>query len=123
MKHSCLTTQCRFVISLCALVKPSHDTPRNLCHQCGYFYDDPIIHIISSCSSINSTRDKFWCDIINIGPIDFSVTLHGMDNTTQALTILSCDSDRFFELSHDESECFAINCVQYIYRMCKDFDK
>ena len=119
-KHGHLTTQCKFEISLCALVKPSGENVRTLCQKCGFFYDDPIIHIVSTCSSINSTRDAFWCDIINIGPIDFSATLHSLDDTNLALILLSCDSERVFKLSPNDAETFSITCIHYLYKMCKD---
>jgi len=123
LKYGHMITQCNFVISLCALVKPTEQNCELLCHKCGYFYNDPIIHIIATCSSVRSIQDELWCEIINIGPIEFSVVLHSMNETNLALNILSCNSDCFFELSPDDSERFSVTCVRYIYRMCRNYNE
>lgn len=57
LKYEHMTTQCNFVTSLCALVKPTEQNCELLCHKCGYFYNDPIIHMIATCSSVLSIRD------------------------------------------------------------------
>ena len=76
-----LRTQCQYVVSLCALVKENeHEL---LCHKCGLLYLDPIVHIIPSCPS-----DELWCEIINIGPIEFSAALHQMDDLNLVMTLL-----------------------------------
>ena len=121
-KHGHLIAQCKFVISLCTLVKPFDSDYKLLCHKCGCFYRDPVIHILTSCFRVASLRDELWCEIVNIGPIEFSVVLHNMDDTKLALAILSCDSDRFFDLNQDDSEKYSLICVSYIYKMCKNYD-
>ena len=119
-EHEHLRSQCQFVVSLCSLVRP-HE-PKLLCHKCGSFYSDPIIHIISNCSSVYRIRDELWCEFINIGPIDFSAMLHQMDDINLALTVLSCDSESFYNLSKHDAELFSIACVSYVYKICKAFD-
>ena len=121
-QHEHLRAQCQFIISLCAMVKPCEPGSELLCHKCGVMYCDPIIHIIATCSSIMPIRHELWSEIINIGPIEFSVVLHNMDDTYLALNLLSCKSDRFFDLSNEDAEKFGIVCVTYIYKMCKTFD-
>ena len=56
----CLKEQSKYVISLCSVIKPNGpDVDLLLCHKCGFFYDNPIIHILAQCSSVNTTRDLF----------------------------------------------------------------
>ena len=109
-----LRTQCQYVVSLCALVKENeHEL---LCHKCGLLYWDLIVHIIASCPS-----DELWCEIINIGPIEFSAALHQMDDLNLVMTLLACDNERFFDLSKSDSDLFSALCVSFIYKMCKHF--
>ena len=118
--HKQLRTQCQYVVSLCALVKENeHEL---LCHKCGLLYWDPIVHIIASCPSVITIRDELWCEIINIGPIEFSAALHQMDDLNLVMTLLiACDSERFFDLSKSDSDLFSALCVSFIYKMCKHF--
>ena len=56
-------------------------------------------------------RDELWCEIINIGPIEFSAALHQMDDLNLVMTLLACDSERFFDLSKSDSDLFSALCV------------
>jgi hypothetical protein len=117
--HKQLRTQCQYVVSLCALVKENeHEL---LCYKCGLLYWDSIVHIIASCPSVITIRDELWCEIINIGPIEFSAALHQMDDLNLVMTLLACDSERFFDLSKSDSDLFSALCVSFIYKMCKHF--
>jgi hypothetical protein len=117
--HKQLRTQCQYVVSLCALVKENEHELR--CHKCGLLYWDPIVHRIASCPSGITIRDELWCEIINIGPIEFSATLHQMDDLNLVMTLLSCDSERFFDLSKSDSDLFSALSVSFIYKICKHF--
>lgn len=105
-------------MSLCALLKENeHEL---LCHKCGLLHWDPIVHIIASCPSV-IIRDELRCEIINIGPIEFSAALHQMDDLNLVMTLLACDSERFFDLPKSDSDLFSALCVSFIYKMCKHF--
>ena len=119
----CLKEQSKYVISLCSVIKPNGpDVDLLLCHKCGFFYDNPIIHILAQCSSVNTTRDLFWMELINIGPIDFSATLHQMNDTRLSLTLLSCNSKTFYELEQCDADVFTYLCVKFIHKLCMEYD-
>lgn len=115
-----LKKQSKFVVSLCTLIKPQDELI--LCHKCGFFFDNPIVHMIAQCSSLVDTRDMFWTDLIAIGPIELSTSLHQMDDINLTLTILSCDSDKVYEdLHQDEKDNFTCTCIKYIYKLCNQY--
>ena len=118
-----LKVQAQFVVSLCSLMVPEPLESELLCEKCGIIYSNPIVHIMTQCSSVLEIRDLLWMELINIGAIEFSVTLHQMDDTQLTLTLLSCNSDTCFELSKEDSNNFTVICLKYIYKMCKDFER
>ncbi|CAC5382904.1 unnamed protein product [Mytilus coruscus] len=122
-QYPSLKFQAKFVISLCAVVRPSEpDAELLLCHKCGFFYDNAIVHILIQCSSVSSTRDLFWIYLINIGPTEFSTTLHAMEDTYLTLTLLSCNSNKFFLLEKSDADSFTYSCVKFINRLCNEYD-
>ena len=44
-----------------------------------------------------------------------------MDDLNLVMTLLACDSERFFDLSKYDSDLFSALCVSFIYKMCKHF--
>ncbi len=56
-----------------------------LCEKCGTLFKDPIVHAVTKCDSTSEARDLFWCDILNINPISFSI--HLADLTDDILVI------------------------------------
>ena len=108
-------------MSLCALIKENeHEL---LCPKCGLLYWDPIVNIIASCPSVITIRDELRGEIINIGPIEFSAALQQMDDLNLVMTLLACDSERFFDPSKSDSDLFSALCVSFIYKMYKHLIK
>lgn len=117
-----LKKQSEFVVSLCALMKPDDPDNTILCHRCGHFFENPIVHILTQCNSLMETRDIFWMELINIGPIEFSTSLHQKDDLDLTLTLLSCNSDKVDDnLQIDEKDKFTITCVRFIQRLCNEY--
>jgi hypothetical protein len=56
-KLSELQEQCQFIISLCTLVRP-YNEQHTLCDKCGRFFGDITLHIIISCESMQTQREK-----------------------------------------------------------------
>ena len=111
-----LQEQCRFIISLCTLVRP-YNEQHTLCDKCGRFLGDITLDIIASCESMQTQREKCWCDLINIGPIEFSAHLHSLTEIYFLANILSCRSD--FNLNGDERTIFQQACLINVYAMCR----
>ena len=43
-----------------------------LSENCGMFFNDVTVHIVTSCDTLQEERDKPWCALINIGTVQFS---------------------------------------------------
>jgi hypothetical protein len=39
------------------------------------------VHIVTSCDTLQEERDELWCDLINIGSVQVSVSLYNMEDT------------------------------------------
>ena len=52
-----LQEQCRFIISLCTLVRP-YNEQHTLCDKCGRFFGDIALHITTSCESLQIQKRK-----------------------------------------------------------------
>ena len=85
-----------------------------LCEKCGTLFKDPIVHAVTKCDSTSEARDSFWCDILNINPISFSIHLADLTDDTLVIRLLSCEPD--FNLEPEECDIFRLICVKYIYR-------
>ena len=72
------------------------------------------LHHVSRCKY---KREKNWCDLINIGPIEFSAHLHTLTEIYFLANIVSCRSD--FNLNGDERTIFQQACLINVYAMCR----
>ena len=75
LRHSYLRSQAHYFVSICCLIRNFKNNAVVLCDRCGKLFSDPIVHAVASCDYLEEIRDKFWCDVININPITFSVYL------------------------------------------------
>ncbi|CAG2184978.1 unnamed protein product [Mytilus edulis] len=115
LKRPNLRKQAHFLISVCCIVKDNDNRQYILCDRCGKMFLDPIVHTISSCDYLDETRENFWCEIINIDPITFSIFLSNMSDEELFYYLLSCNSDNFL-LETDQLETFQAICVRYIHK-------
>ena len=92
---------------------------RNLCHRCGYFYDDVTTHIILNCSFTEMMRDEFWCRIINISDINFSVFIHSLNDDELIHGLFS--GNPAYDLSKDDLEEFRIQAVKFLHGCIKHY--
>ena len=74
------------------------------------------LHKMISCDALMLERDIFWCDLINIGPIEFSAYLHGLSDTDFLACILFCRTE--FDLNDVEVIAFRKACIINVYKMC-----
>ena len=75
----------------------------NLCHNCGKFYNDIVMHVISSCDLTVYIREIMWCEWIQITmitKIECSVYLHALSENELVLVILS-GLPKFELVEHD----------------------
>lgn len=119
LKYPYLRRQARYLVSTCCLIR-ENDENYSLCHRCGKTFYDPMIHAISACDYLDEIRDSFWCEIIDIDPIDFSVFLASLGDRELCYCLLSCRSSDF-ELEQGQEEIFQQICVRYIYRFGTTF--
>ncbi len=77
-----------YLVKLCALWRPGY-LP-GTCRLCGAEFQDVLTHTVCQCQNNELFRDKMWCAIINIGPIDLSVNLHQMTDCDIISCLLSC---------------------------------
>lgn len=75
LRHPHLRSQAHFLVSICCLIRNFKNNEVVLCDRCGKLFSDPIVHAVASCDYLEKIRDTFWCDVININPITFSVYL------------------------------------------------
>ena len=66
---------------------------------------------------MQTQREKCWCDLINIGPIEFSAHLHSLTEIDCLANIVSCRSD--FNLNGDERTLYQQACLVNVYAMCR----
>ncbi|CAG2193454.1 unnamed protein product [Mytilus edulis] len=115
LKHPNLRKQAQYLTSVCCLVRDNDNGQYILCDRCGKMFLDPLVHAIASCDYLDETRDNFWCEIININPITFSIFLANMSDEELFYYLLSCNSDNF-PLETDQLETFQAICVRYIHK-------
>ncbi|VDI19123.1 Hypothetical predicted protein [Mytilus galloprovincialis] len=115
LKHPNLRKQAQYLTSVCCLVRDNDNGQYILCDRCGKMFLDPLVHAIASCDYLDETRDNFWCEIININPITFSIFLANMSDEDLLYYLLSCNSDNF-QLETDQLETFQAICVRYIHK-------
>ena len=113
LRHPHLRPQAHFLVSICCLIRNFKNNEVVLCDRCGKLFSDPIVHAVASCDYLEKIRDKFWCDVININPITFSIYLANMSDNELCNCLLSCDSGDF-HLDSKEQETFQTLCVRYI---------
>ena len=54
-------------------------------------YYDLLVHVINYCHYSSETRDKFWCSIFDVGPIELSTELHNLPDDKLIVQLLSCN--------------------------------
>ena len=113
LRHPHLRLQAHFLVSICCLIRNFKNYEVVLCDRCGKLFSDPIVHAVASCDYLEKIRDKFWCDVININPITFSIYLANMSDNELCYCWLSCDSGDF-HLDSEEQETFQTLCFRYI---------
>ncbi len=114
-KYPNLKKHAHYLISVCCLIHDITDANCLLCDRCGKTFCDPIVHAVTSCDFADDVRDEFWCEIIDINPIDFSVFLANKNEEELCYYLLSCCSDQF-DLEPCELETFQLICLRYIHR-------
>ena len=72
-----------------------------------------------NCQYISKTRDEFWISLLDIGPIDLSVTLHNLPDSVLITRLLSCElpinGDNTIENIYGET------VIHYIHLLSKQY--
>ena len=84
-------------------------------------YYDLLVHVINYCHYSSETRDKFWCSIFDVGPIELSTELHNLPDDKLIVQLLSCNPP--VNGDKDTAKLYSEVVIHFIYLLSKIFFK
>ncbi len=106
--------KCHAIVQLSALWRPGSVQGR--CVLCDVIFNDLLVHAVCSCQSRSDIRDRLWCDLIDVGPVDLSVMLHDKPDIEMVCCLLSCTPP--VTLCDAEKELFSKAVIKGLYDIC-----